>query len=59
MPRSRQKATHAQLDLEWTDTMRWEDLPATVRDRLRERLVAVLQQNGRGGAGAEAGHDAE
>jgi hypothetical protein len=36
----------AQTQLEWVDpqTLRWEDLPASVRDRLREHLGALLRQ---------------
>lgn len=56
MPRER--GSHAQLDLEWTDTMRWEDLPAAVRERVCERLAEVLQQVARGRAGAGGERDA-
>jgi hypothetical protein len=56
MPRPR--AARAQLDLEWTDTMRWEDLPVAVRERVGERLADVLHQVARSGAGAEARRDA-
>lgn len=46
----------AQLDLEWTDRMRWEDLPAAVRERVCDRLVEVLRQVAR--ASAEPGGEA-
>ena len=34
-----------QTQLEWVDpeTLRWEDLPASVRDRVREHLGALLR----------------
>jgi hypothetical protein len=47
--------SHAQLDLEWTDTMRWEDLPAAVRERVGERLAEVLRQVARASAEASGG----
>ena len=42
MPRRREQ--QPQLELEWTDRMRWDDVPDDVRERLREHLVAVLRQ---------------
>jgi len=33
------------IQLEWThaDDMRWDELPADVRDRVREQLAALLR----------------
>lgn len=42
MPRRREQ--QAQLELEWTDSMRWEDVPDDAREQLREHLVAVLRE---------------
>jgi hypothetical protein len=39
-PRPRPK----QLALEWTQVMRWADLPATVQAQLRTELSALLHQ---------------
>jgi hypothetical protein len=41
--RSRTRAT-SQLLLEWTDALRWDDLPSEVRDELRDRLSELLVQ---------------
>ncbi len=50
-----------QTQLEWMDpeTLRWEDLPAAVRDRLREHLGALLRHAVRRAAGAEEAADEE
>ncbi len=53
-----ERGSHAQLDLEWTDTTRWEDLPAGVRERVCERLAEVLHQVARGSARLEGKPDA-
>jgi hypothetical protein len=47
-----------QLALEWTESMRWEDLPREVRDELRARLGELLVHLAHGerraeGAGGE------
>jgi hypothetical protein len=52
-PRSREK----QLDLEWTAPLRWEDLPAEVRDELRVRLHELLAHAASATPGAEGGPD--
>jgi hypothetical protein len=46
--RSRVRST-SQLALEWTDALRWEDLPSEIRDELRARLGELLAEvaNGR------------
>jgi hypothetical protein len=41
MPRLRSR--QQQLDLEWADIMRWDDVPTDVQDCLRELLVDLLQ----------------
>ena len=50
-----------QTQLDWKDpaAMRWEDLPASVRDQVRASL-GVLLRHGAGPAapGEEAGHEA-
>jgi len=56
MPRERE--SHAQLDLEWTDTMHWRDLPAAVRERVCDQLAELLHQVARGRAELEGRHDA-
>ena len=33
-----------QLELEWTNTVRWADVPVEIRDRVREHLGNLLQQ---------------
>jgi hypothetical protein len=42
------------LLLEWTDAVRWEDLPSEVRDELRDRLRELLAQVAAGRHRAEA-----
>jgi hypothetical protein len=53
MPRPR--ATRGQLSLEWSDHMRWEEIPAAVQAQVVELLAAVLVQaassSGRGEGG--------
>ncbi len=46
-----------QLDLPWTAVIRWEDLPVAVRDRVRERLVALLRDAARQAAEAPEARD--
>jgi hypothetical protein len=40
----RQQSGQDQLELEWTSAMRWADVPADVRGRVREHLGDLLQQ---------------
>jgi hypothetical protein len=40
----RRQSGQDQLELEWTSTMRWADLPVDIRDRVREHLDDLLQQ---------------
>ena len=44
----------SQLSLEWTDALRWEDLPSEERDELRDRLRDLLAQVVAGEQRAEA-----
>jgi hypothetical protein len=55
--RTRSQST-PQLALEWTEALRWEDLPSEVRDELRDRLRELLLHVANGercpeGAGGE------
>ena len=40
----RRRSGQDQLELEWTSAMRWADVPADIRDRVREHLSDLLQQ---------------
>ncbi len=40
----RRRSGQDQLELEWTSAMRWADVPADIRDRVREYLGDLLQQ---------------
>ena len=51
---SRTQPTQPQLEFVGPAVMRWEDLPAPLRARVREHLAALLRQAARP---AEAGHD--
>ena len=33
-----------QLELEWTNAMRWADVPVDIRDRVCEHLADLLRQ---------------
>jgi hypothetical protein len=47
-----------QLRWEWTDTMRWDDVPAEAASTIREHLLAVLRQAAQdGGIAPEAGDE--
>jgi len=46
----RPKTADSQLAIEWTELMRWEDLPAPLRERLREQLGELLRQAAGGAA---------
>jgi hypothetical protein len=43
MPR-RPRSRENQLDLEWTVSVRWDELPGEVRDELRPRLRELPEQ---------------
>lgn len=43
----RRKSAETQLAIEWTEAMRWEDLPASLRERVREQLGVLLQRAAR------------
>jgi hypothetical protein len=40
----RRKILESQLAIEWTDAMQWEDVPASLRDRVRERVGELLRE---------------
>ena len=46
-----------QLDLDWTEPPRWEDLPATVHGEVRDYLRALLVQAAEASPRAEEGRD--
>jgi hypothetical protein len=56
MPR-RRRARETQLDLDWTASLRWSDLPAELREELRTELLALLAQVARRDDGAGGGRD--
>ena len=45
------------LDFVGRGVMRWEEVPATVRDRVREHLAALLRHAAGDAAGTEGGDD--
>lgn len=51
------RARRAQLALEWTDELRWDDVPSALRVQLRAVLRELLQRAARLAAEAEGGHD--
>jgi hypothetical protein len=55
MPRLRSR--QQQLDLEWANIMRWDDVPAEMQDRLRELLVDLLRHAASRGGAAEGPAD--
>lgn len=56
----RQRIHDSQLPIEWTETMRWEDFPAPLRERVREELGELLRNAACGAARvAEVSHDDE
>lgn len=56
MPRTR--SPQRQLEFAETGVMRWEELPAALRDRAREQLAQLLRQAARrASAAAEVGDD--
>lgn len=48
-----------QIPLEFVGrgVMRWEEVPSSVRDRVREHLAALLRHAAGGAAGTEGGDD--
>jgi hypothetical protein len=40
----RPQSRESQLDLQWTVSVRWAELPGEVRDDLRPRLRELLEQ---------------
>jgi hypothetical protein len=40
----RRRSGEEQLELEWTNTVRWADVPVEIRDRVREHLGDLLQR---------------
>jgi hypothetical protein len=61
MPQPRRHDTQLALDwaLQGGGASRWEDLPAELRDRLREQLARLLQDAALAARGEEGGHEAE
>jgi hypothetical protein len=55
----RAKTADNQLPIEWMDTMRWDDVPAPLRDRVREQLAELLRQAAGAAADGEVSHDDE
>lgn len=53
----RETSGRGQLALQWTDELRWDQLPASMQTELREILRALLQRAGTGDGRVEAGHD--
>ncbi len=40
----RRRSGEEQLELEWTNTVQWADVPVEIRDRVREHLGDLLQR---------------
>jgi hypothetical protein len=40
----RRRCDEEQLELEWTNAVRWADMPVAIRDRVREHLGDLLRQ---------------
>ena len=53
------RTSSPQISLEFVGpgVMRWEDLPAPVRESVRDHLAALLRQAGKRGSRTEAGDD--
>jgi hypothetical protein len=51
----RRTTIERQLDLDWTDAMRWEELPPSVRAEAQQVLGDLLSAVAIAGAGAGAG----
>jgi hypothetical protein len=47
MGKPRETREKSQLTLEWTETMRWRDLPPAVQERLRGLLCALVLEAAR------------
>jgi hypothetical protein len=39
----RRRSDEEQLELEWTNAVRWADVPVAIRDRVREHLGNLLR----------------
>ena len=61
MPRQPRPDTQLALDwpLQGSGSVRWECLPADIRDRLREKLARLLQDAALAARGEEGGDEAE
>ena len=46
-----------QIPMEFADVLRWEDLPAPLRERVRDHLAALLRQAAQCARPAEVGDD--
>jgi len=51
------RATGAQKALEWTEELRWDDVPAPLRSEVRAVLRELLRRAARGDGSAEHSHD--
>ena len=40
----RRRSDEEQLELEWTNAVRWADVPVAIQDRVREHLGNLLRQ---------------
>ena len=40
----RRRSSEEQMELEWTNTMGWADVPVEIRERVREHLGDLLRQ---------------
>jgi hypothetical protein len=40
----RRRSDEEQLELEWTNAVRWVDVPVAIRDHVREHLGNLLRQ---------------
>ena len=54
---SRTQPTQPQLEFVGPAVMRWEDLPAPLRERVRDLLAGLLRQTAGHARPAEDGHD--
>jgi hypothetical protein len=54
---ARTRSPQIPLKFAGPDVLRWEDLPAPLRERVRDLLAALLQQAAARARPAEVGHD--
>ena len=54
---ARTQSPQIPLELAGPGVMRWADLPAPLRERVRDLLAALLRQAAGRAPGPEAGHD--